>query len=441
MQIWGLALFCAGILWAGAVNGAWLSAWFFGAARATDAAVAPAWIIALFTGVMGAASRWKGTLDAPAQRAPLQRQLARAGRAAARPLACALLAFFVFCALGFNWPFGAVWRQIAPASLAIAATWLGAALVTNAGERVPRYAGAFGWLNRLWFYGGPLLYVALHWLNVDVQPIKPQIYLLSPWTLWWTLRQPAIAEFPLFWPAIAAHCALIAASALAIVWRARQTEIFAAPPENAFEGQWKDAAPADADAQIEPAEIEDDDEDDDEDETAATAPAGAVLGRPVLPAPDAELSRVLQWQSRFHNPLLLLETRRVIGNGLRGTRELALILSGALLLVLVVILPAWGLYNGAYPAEIAVAALAISLLVWGTIALNGIEGTSRCYDHDRVDGSLQMLFLTPLTEREIAIGKLGPFLARAALLLAFYSPLWLVGLLPALYFQPMRLSS
>ena len=438
IQSWGLMAFCGGVLWAGAIEGAWLSGWFFGAARATDWALSTAWILALFVGALSAASRWKTTLELPTENAPLQRRIPIALRAAARSFAWVFIGFGVACALGGNWPFGAVWLQILPASLAIAATWLGAALVTSAGTRIPHLARAFGWFNGVWFYGGPLLYVALHYIEFDLRPFTPQIYFLSPWTLWWTLRQPKIASFALFWPAIAAHMALIAASSV-VLWRARATVIgqseieksssaeAATPP---FNDLWKEDATATQSAPDQTDEDDFDDENDDE----APAPV-AVLGRAPLPAPDAWLRRVLEWLTRFDNPLLLLETRRVIGNGLQATFELARILNIAVALLLLVILPAWGLYTGAFPTEFAAVALAIALLVWGAVSLNGIEGTSRCYDHDRVDGSLQMLFLTPLTEREIAVGKIGPFVSRAALLLAFYAPLWLMGLLPALFFH------
>lgn len=426
-----LALLVFGLLWPGSIESAWMSLWFRDIAASRESALAVWWIVALATATLGATALWGGALnDATAS---LPTLIKRAARAATRGVALALAIFAGTHLLGLAWPFGALWQQIAPASLAVALVFFGAYAATWAGMKMPALRPAFELWNRVWLYGGLAFYVVFDVCNINAAAWQPIPSLLSPWTLWFTLRDAAIGESPAFWIAIALHGSLVALSGLA-VWRARNTAIEAPQPRHSqapdvellktaianLSRSWDTSETATI--AIEPVR--------DEPAAAATpnADARAIINRPLLEEPRRYLTKLLDWQERFDNPLLQLETRRVVGNAISNTIDIATLANTVGALILLVLLPVIGMSNGAYPFAYLTGASCLILLVWFVVPLLGIEGAARAYDADRLDGSLAALFLTPRTEKEIAVGKIGPFVVRGALMLLLFAPLWLLGL-------------
>ena len=474
-----------GFLWPGAINGAWLGAWFEIVLPTRDGALAAWWVLMLALGTLVASGLAEIALSGGWDAAIVAERPLRLGALvrdaiteSARGTLWAPLLWAGACALGGAWPLGAAWRAIAPASLAVAMVWLGALGATFIGGRVSALRKRFKTLHLLWFYGAPACLLLATWLKMPVEDWLPAAYLWSPWTLWLSLRDLSIGANSLFWRAILVHGALIGACAL-IVWRQRDNapEKFGAPfsmsvkeprneasidllrppnpsPIESFESQTnvlfqsgakansrleEDASPAQSEAiatelTSDDADIDDEDEDEDEYEDDGPEPvANGKLGRPPLPAPNARLQRVLDGLERFDNPLLRLEARRVIGNAFSGSCEIAWAVNVIAAFVLVIILPIVGLINREFPLEFLGVALTIMLLIWCVVPFLGLGGTARAYDLDRMDGSLQALFLAPRTETEIAWGKLGPYLVRGALMMLIFGPLWLAGMLAVLF--------
>ncbi len=438
-QLLAGALLIFGLIWPGSIEFAWMGAWFQNLAATRESALAAWWIAALALATLGATASWGGALGDG--NATIATSIERARRAARRNFGGALAALAGAHVLGWAWPFGALWLQIAPASLAVAAVFFGAYAATWAGMQLPARGEAFRTFNRLWLYGGLACYFVFDVLNINVAQWQPLPSLLSPWTLWLTLRDPKIGANSAFWSAIALHLALVAVSAR-IVWSARQMspQISAAPDDitwvkttvaEAIEAYDKpQSAPAEAQLPVvKPiAKPQFESEIENADEPVVGNSARALVTRPPLEEPGRQLKRLLDWLARFDNPLLQLETRRVVGNALAGTISSAWLANSAVALVLLVGLPVVGLSNGAFPSGHLTLVLCLILLVWFVVPLLGIEGASRAYDQDRLDGSLQALFLTPRTDAEIVAGKLGPYLARGALMLSLFAPAWLLGL-------------
>ena len=433
-----------GLLWPGAINGAWLGAWFETLLPTRDLALTAWWVAMLALGTLAASGLgeialsggWDAAIvaDKPLKLGALLR---RATGASARGALWAPIVWAGACVLGGAWPLGAAWRALAPASLAVAAVWLGALGATFIGGRVSALRKRFVTLHLLWFYGAPACLLLATWLKWPVEDWLPAAYLWSPWTLWLRLRDLSIGADPLFWRAILIHGALIGACAF-IVWRQRDVaaEKFGAPFSMSVNGPVDAVIPA-TEAVIPATEtiVSDAPDFDEEDEYEDDGPqtvANGKLGRPPLPAPNARLQRVVEGLERFDNPLLRLETRRVIGNAFSSSCDIAWAINVIAALVLMVFLPIAGVIKGAFPLDFLGVALAIMLLIWCVVPLLGLEGAARAYDIDRMDGSLQALFLTPRTETEIAWGKLGPFLVRGALMMLIFGPLWLAGMIAVL---------
>ena len=374
----------------------------------------------------------------------VQARLRRAARASARGALGVLAVFIVVHVLGAAWPLGAFWRQIAPASLAVAAVFWGAQAATLGGMSVPRLESALWRWHLLWLCGVPITTFALDMVGLRPDSYLPNAFFFSPWTLWLALRDPNIGANPAFWNAIAVHAALVAATAL-LVWRQRETPV--ATAESALHPQATNAqsvvakmfksataqtsATRETEAPFDQTELPTDDESssDDDEEEAEPNVAASALRRAPLEAPEGALISLLRWLERFDNPLLLLETRRVVGNSLSNTVNIAGIATGSAALVFGLVLPVVWLRNGGLFADYLPVPLCLMLAIFWALPLLGIDGASRAYDQDRLDGSLQALFLTPRTESELASGKLGPYLARGALMLVLFGPMWLLGLI------------
>ena len=556
-----------GLLWPGSVNSAWMGVWFAGTPATRETALAAWWIAALAMASLGASALWWRALNMAPARVTLVAHLKSAARVAARGVALVAALFLIVHIVGLAWPFGAFWRHIAPASLAVALVFGGAHAVTWGGMRAPQLQRSFGRWHLLWLCGGPVAYVVPNFIDFDISQFLPTIFFVSPWTLWLALRDADIGANPTFWLAIAVHFGLIAATAL-VMWRARDTPIEpdasqsrenAAPAKSVAAEMLKptptkpiaisekdderaktandagktgndddktdnydsktgndasktgndasktgndvdktgndgsktgndvgktdndggktdndggrtdnegakaadaslretDASLRETDASLRAADAplrvadagvrdDDDDEegddDDDEDDDVADK-VNAMLRRAPLEAPQGHLQSLLLWLERFDNPLLLLETRRVIGNAVSNTLFTAWIANGIALLVFLLVLPLVALYNGIPFADILPIPLSLMLIIWWAMPLLGIDGASRAYDNDRLDGSLQALFLTPRTESEIAWGKLGPFVVRGALMLILFAPMWALGLLFCFYLSKPLLTA
>ena len=344
----------------------------------------------------------------------------RAARRGGRTLLVALGVFAGACALGGRWPLGAAWLHVLPASLAVAVVWLGAQLVVWSASRSAPLKSAFATLHALWFYGAGAGCAVLLLLRVPLASLLPGAYYFSPWTLWLLLRDPDLAANPLFWRAIAAHAALIIAGAW-LLWRRRHdaplpvlilnshsspapTQKQTAPKSPARSGaHWPERAREVAALAVASSHSA----------ARQSVPAATAtkLARKPLPPPQWWMKRVLDWAGRFDNPLLILELRRALLN--LNLPTVAAWSNGAMAFVCLVYLPLKGLLDGAFAPENWMMVLSVALSGLVVAPLIGLEGAANAYDRDRLDGSLQMLFLTPRTEAEIAWGKLGPTFSNA----------------------------
>lgn len=169
--------------------------------------------------------------------------------------------------------------------------------------------------------------------------------------------------------------------------------------------------------------------------------------RSPLPTPTPGQRLFLERFARFDNALLLLELRRAMGKTewTTSAREGAKI--GALLIVfLSILIPAlvigFCLLIGAgtspgpggptFTDMEWMFCAAVTLGLW-IIGLDICQRTSALYDRDRLDGSLDFLFLTPLLTRAIVAGKITPPLVRGACFFAaFWPPLLTIALLLSL---------
>ena len=310
---------------------------------------------------------------------------------------------------------GAPTRHILPVSLAVAAVWLGAQCVVWAAHRAPRHKMGFAVFHGLWFYGVPVagaLGVAFGMLPASVFGRVPYF---SPWGLWWFLRDLNAAAHPALWLALGAH-ALVALAGGAWAWRVGRDQISTVAAPEAVEVSAQIAALAPQTAQASPI-------------PTMSAAATVRLSRKPLAAPDAWLARVLNWLARFDNPLLILETRRaLLGVKLSFLARFIWFVEALFAAILLVLLPLVSALGGPSVGESAGSLLAIMLAIFAGCIVGTTSGANMVYDRDRLDGSLEMLFLAPLSETEIARGKVGPFLVRALLMTLALLPLWALGL-------------
>ena len=409
-------LFLLGLLWPGAIeNASWLANWFGRLAGTPAQALAAWWIVAVAAGALATTAMWRAALELPVGALTLRAQAPRAARLAIRGMGWALAFWVATCLLGWRAPFGALWPQVVPASLAMAAVWIGAQCASWAAQRAPRFSVAFVIWHALWFYAGPvggalLLVVA----RFPVALLK-NFYPLSPWTLWLMLRDPNASANSVFWIACGAHLGLAVVTG-ALAWLLSRDRI---------------AAVTIADAPDNEALLDELTPTSQPENAPALPPMTQTvnLARKPLAAPDAWTARLLNGLARFNNPLLNLETRRALTADTRQFAWWSLGLQALIASVPVLVLPAVNMVTGYWAAD-AFALFTGLLLAIPCLAMSAAtSGASLCYDRDRLDGTLELLFLTPRTADEITIGKVGPFGVRAALLGALFVPSFVVGAL------------
>ena len=407
--------FSLGVLWPGAIESAWLANWFGKLAGTPVQALAAWWILCVAAGALATTSMWRAALELPVGALTLRAQLPRAMRLAARGIVAALGFWVASCLLGWRWPLNALWLQILPASLAMAAVWMASQCASHAAQRAPRWGNSFATWHFVWFYGAPLL-GALLLVSAQIPARSLAVFFpFSPWTLWLMLRDTNVSANPIFWVACAAH-ATLAATIGALAWRLGRECI---TPVKTINTRDKEAVLDDLTPQT-PIE------------NAPALPSASQtisLSRRALPAPDAWTARLLNWLNRFDNPILTLEMRRAILGNPRSTAKIALVTQALVASVPLLILPLINLVLGYWDRDVFAVFVGLMLAFPCAAMLMGTSGASLCYDRDRLDGTLELLFLTPRTELEIAWGKAGPFVVRSALLGAVCLPIFLVGAL------------
>ena len=411
--------FLLGILWPGAIEGGWLTNWFGRLAGTPNQALAAWWVVCVVAGALSTTAMWRAALELPVGAMTLRAQLPRAIKLSARGLGVAFAFWAAACLLGWRSPFGALWRQILPATLAMAAVWIAAQCASHAAQRAPRAGNLFAGWHFVWFYGGPIAGALLLLLAQFPAKSLAAFYPFSPWTLWLMLRDPGLGANSTFWIACGAH-AFLALVTGALAWRLGRDRITATTLANATanapdtEARLDELAPQAA-PQNAPA-------------LPATAQSLSLTRRP-LPAPDAWTARLLERLGRLDNPVLTLEMRRAITGDPKGFARGLLIFQACAASVPLIILPLLNAATGYWDAGMFAAFVGIMLVIPCVAMLAGTSGASLCYDRDRMDGTLELLFLTPRTSDEIARGKAGPFAVRAALLGAVCVPVYVVGAL------------
>ena len=345
--------------------------------------------------------------------------------------------------------------QMAP----VAATWMTLQIAfareystDSKGFKPVESSRAQKWLIWLWMYGAPLLLMggsfAWSWGALLISPLSWPFCLMSPVTLWFAPRFDISLNSPLFYGAAIVHLALAA-----LLWRRISTlraPVVATPAQSlesarreavaAFQmvleaRQSSDFAPrvvADANDEFEDFGASEDALEINTPETAALRTATRLP----LPTPTPEQERFLERFGRFDNALLRLELRRAMGKTewIQSARQGAKV--GPILIVFFSIL---------FPSLVFLFALlfgppkaragtppGFTDMEWIFFAFVGLglfitcleigSRTSALYDRDRLDGSLDFLFLTPLETRAIIAGKIVPPLLRGAVFLAAYWP-------------------
>lgn len=414
--LWFTFLF--GILWPGAIEGAWLTNWFGHLAGTPVQALAAWWIICVAAGALATTAMWRASLELPVGLLTLRAQLPRATKLAARGLAVAMAFWALSCLLGWRWPLSQLWLQILPATLAMAAVWIVAQNASHAAQRAPRFGNAFAVWHFVWFYGGPIsgaLLLVLAQFPAKLLTVFYPLYPLSPWTLWLMLRDTNVAINPIFWLACAAHATLAVITG-AFAWRLGRDQITAV----------KTIGAADKEEILDELTLT---------TPIANAPAlpsasqTVSLARRQLPAPDAWTARLLIWLNRFDNPILTLEMRRAISGSPKSFAINLLVFQALVTSMPLIALPFFNMATGFWDSTIFALLVGIMLSIPCAAMLLGTSGGSLCYDRDRLDGTLELLFLTPRTSDEIALGKAGPFIVRSVLLGAVCVPIFLVGAL------------
>ena len=407
--------FLLGILWPGAIEGAWLTNWFGHLAGTPVQALAAWWILCVAAGALATTAMWRAALELPIGLVSLRAQLPRATKLAARGLGVALSFWALSCLLGWRWPISQLWLHILPATLAMAVVWIAAQNASHAAQRAPRAGNAFAVWHFVWFYGGPIGGALLLVLAQFPAKLLTVFYPLSPWTLWLMLRDPNVASNSIFWIACAVHATLAVITG-ALAWRLGCDHITAVKTLNTRDKE----------------EVLDDLTPQTPIENAPALPSASQtvsLSRRQLPAPDAWTARLLVWLERFDNPILTLEMRRAISGALKSFAINLLILQALVASLPFMALLLFKALTGFWVTEAFPLLAGLMLLIPCAAMLLGTSGAALCYDRDRLDGTLELLFLTPRTSTEIAWGKAGPFVVRSVLLGAVCVPIFLVGAL------------
>ena len=425
-----------GLLWPGSLDAGWMSLMFLRAPITRQTALGGWWIAFLALASLGASVLWIKTMNNGPSPTTTRSQIGRAMRASARAAAQVAALYIGVHLLGWAWPFGPFWRHIAPASLAVAFIFWGATAVSWTSLVATPFKDALRRPKKIWIYGALVVFFTLVFIVFSLFDDRITLSLFLPWTLWIALQDLGIGHNPNFWLAVAVHGALVLTGA-ALIWRARDFEFQCANPTRNDETATPSSSawqPVIAPMTVTAAQAWDEWDEDDAAETPVASSAATVTRRPPLDTPTNHLVTLLNFLERFDNPLLTLETRRVVGNGVSNTVDVAILLNGLIAFVLfIIVLPLTGWVRGAFPFDYLLILLGLILGAIFVATWRDYGGASRAYDTDRLDGSLQALFLTPRTEREIAIGKLGPYVANGALRLFFYAPTWLVGFIFSFY--------
>jgi len=335
--------------------------------------------------------------------------------------------------------------------------------------------GNLGWVLALWFVGVPFLIAGvpplLTWGVVFVNPLAWPMCLVSPVTLWFAPRFDTSLASPLFWSAALTQLALavclmlhartlrapVAKTAKRTTRRmsaaerrkgargtpgptleqARQATVNALqgvveiregraaptrlPTRSASQDKGRLNSPASPPTVL----------DTDAPETAALR----TVTRPPLPHPTPAQERFLRRFARFDNALLRLEMRRAMGQIDWFTNARGGAYAGvATIVVLSLVLPAlYFLINllsggapprGGSPTFGGMEWVFFGLVMLGFVAtsVDVCQRVEALYARDRLDGTLDFLWLSPMTTPEIVMGKVGPTLVRATLYFVAFWP-------------------
>ncbi len=343
----------------------------------------------------------------------------------------------------------------------VAATWL-TLQIAFARENSTRDKGfepipggrAWARLIFLWLYGVPLLVAGvpllLSWGKVFISPLSWPYCLLSPVTLWFAPRFSNSLNSPLFY--VAATCQFALAFGLWLRARTLRAPVVSllVPPQTIEDARRETlrafqmvlTARQSPDFVTLPQTS---------DKSEVNTPETAALRtatRLPLPTPTEEQEQFLKRFAGFDNALLRLELRRAMGKvGWIGASIQGAKIGVGLIVFFSILFPSMVfifslLFGPAKPRAgnpptftdmewIFCAIVAAFLLL---TCLDIFQRSAALYDRDRLDGSLDFLFLTPLETRAIVAGKVVPPLVRGALFFAAYWPtLFTISLLLSLF--------
>lgn len=414
-----------GFLSPGAWNG-WLRLWRAGGPTLPDE-TALLWALAIPTGFLAASGVWRAILENDDWRAQgWAKMRGPIAKKVARPLIWALaIAVLTPILCGRN-PFPSFW-QIWPAILAIGGVWflaqgslwpifqlsnpqksqkndfahiaghLRRRTISRSADFSPSNNGWATVFHAGWCYG----FVALA-LTFGIAPGELTTLpwcLISPWTLWLALRDAATPTSGLFWTAIGVHGLLGW-----LFWNEAHAYLRALKPtpkaQNLATNSNLETEAAWTGLDWKPQKVA----------VAALKNVPQKSARVPLPTPDPAQSKFLQSLAKWNNPLLVLETRRLMRDQNWTSQWLLWAVLTPPIALGAALYFSWGpvmiLLDGATICFGMVAAL---MLITTLVAVGGLDNL---YDRDRLDGSLHALFLTPLSEREILAGKIGPSLIR-----------------------------
>jgi len=419
------------------VKGA-LSSLLQGAPPTTVWALAAAWTLTVATGALVAGINAEKTFARTSHEAISTPDAWRiASRAVVLSLAASIVLYFIFCWLGQSSGVSTAWLARLLPTLATCAAFVSAhfalaALLPILPEdlRFPLRVVRF-----LWFYGLVLdamghfligIYTR-HPFSLAEAPyimLSPYVSLLAlfrfdlgdPQAIWWW--------GPLFQALVAAPCLLVAA--------ARTFGVAAATA----------AAPGEIEA-VQPGLM-------DRCRALLLAPF-TLLRRTLLLIIESltgffgALNRIvrgwnawaIEWSRHFGNPVLTAELQRRMNREYWPLQWLLLLLGGAGLFW--VAAEPWNLAalaaNGGATSIISwchsiMLSLLIAAVGFGCLS---VVSLGQAFDRERTNGNLVFLFLTPMTDRSIILGKLLPGLLHSALLLTTTPPFLLIpGVLYAL---------
>lgn len=345
----------------------------------------------------------------------------------------------------------------------------------------------------LWMVGVPMLIAgvpfALSWGTVFVSPLAWPFCLASPSTLWFAPRFEFSLWSPLFYGCALLHLALagllcwhahtlrvpvaggtrtktkrqVKAQKRALLKQSalqtRAQSTAAAPMVDAPQQTLAEARRATVAALVmvlearqrpeaRPTRVKSRDGDAPVDDSPEiNAPQTAALRtatRLPIPTPTPQQEQFL---SRFarDNALLRLELRRAMGKieWVGSARENSKVGAGVIVFFSIFFPAIFFVFSLLSPPRRPGSGLTFTDMEWLYCAITAVgilltcvdvcQKTPALYDRDRLDGSLEFLFLTPLQTREIVAGKTGPPLLRGSCFLAaFWPSLFTIALLLSL---------